>query len=248
MSGMAQDTSIAPPAFRRRWRNFLLDTRFQLKFASYVVVSTMVAALLLGGFLWMTSKTLFDEMAAAVDARRKAADTSKELSNATLNNELMQNMDDPAFEKQLKEKSEAIDASFRAELQAIEDQRDNLVRRQQITLFSLIGGFFLFIVLVAAVSIVATHKIVGPLYRLKRNFHEMGQGRLNFDRDSLRPKDELKDVFEAFQHMVKEVRDRETSLLQRVQAALQVAQQTRASDELVRELQTLEAKLKASLE
>lgn len=250
MSTYAQNSAppvaTAPP--KRRIRNFLLDTRFQLKFASYIVALTLVVAALLGGFLWRTTDTLFKETEVAVEARSRAAETSKELSNATLANEIMQHMEDPAFEEQLREKSAAIDRVYEAERNAIIEARRQLVRRQQITLVALVGGLFAFIVFIGLASIVTTHKIVGPLFRVKRMAQEVADGKLRPPTYGLRPGDELKDLFEAFAAMVKALRQREEDDLHRVSAALQVAERTGANEELVRELQTLRAQIKAKLE
>src|ERR1043165_9258714 len=82
---------------KRHLRNYILDARFQLKFTSYIVAIALCVATLLGGFLWTTSKRLLEEAEVAVDAREKAAQTSKELSNATLSNMAMEPLNEPAF-------------------------------------------------------------------------------------------------------------------------------------------------------
>src|SRR4051812_604871 len=81
----------------RRLRNYLLDARFQLKFAGYIVVLTLIVAGMLGAFLGYTTNTLFAQAQVAVDARSKAAETSRELGTCTLNNDLAKNMDNPEF-------------------------------------------------------------------------------------------------------------------------------------------------------
>ncbi len=241
----APAVAAGPP--RRKIRNFILDARFQLKFTSYIVLLTVIVAALMGVFLWRTTDTLFRETEIAVEARSKAAEKSKELSNATLANEIIQHMEDPAFEAQLKEKAAAIDRAYEAEKNAIIAAREKLVQQQKVTLVALVGGFIAFIIFIALASIVTTHKIVGPLFRVKRMAQEVADGKLRVPTYGLRPGDELKDVFDAFASMVKALRDREEADLQRVQSALSLASQT-GNDELVRELQTLEARLKAKLE
>jgi methyl-accepting chemotaxis protein len=242
MSTLAQNPAPPAPAVsrQRKFKNFLLDARFQLKFASYIVALTLIVAGLLGVFLWRTTSTLFAETEVAVEARSRAAETSKELGNATLSNELLAHMEDPAFEQQLKEKSAAIDKAYEEEKNAIIDARVQLVRRQQITLFALIGGFLAFVVFIGLASIVTTHKIVGPLFRIKRMAQEIAAGKLKVPTYGLRPGDELKDLFDAFSGMVKSLRDREESDLRQVSAALRLAETGKGNDELLRELQTLE--------
>ena len=56
----------APP--KRRWRNFLLDTGFQLKLTAYIVGVTVVLSALLGVFLARGARALMRETEAAVEA------------------------------------------------------------------------------------------------------------------------------------------------------------------------------------
>jgi methyl-accepting chemotaxis protein len=250
MSSLAQNP--APPieakGAQRKLRNFLLDARFQLKFASYVVALTLLVAGLLGAFLWRTTAVLFKETDDAVVARSRAAEKSHELSTATLNNELLEKFNDPAFEKQLKERSAAIDREFELEKAATIQARAQLHARQRMMMVALVSGLLAFVVFIGLASIVTSHRIVGPLHRVKKLAHEVADGKLKVPSHGLRPGDELKDVFEAFFEMVAGLRRREEEDLGRVRAALAVAQREKVSDDLIRELQTLEARLKAKLD
>ncbi|MEW6430552.1 MAG: signal protein [Myxococcota bacterium] len=204
----------------RRLRNFLLDARFQLKFAAYFVAMTLVVAGLLGVFLARTTGSLFAQMNSAVESRQKAADTSRELGTCTLNSDLAKNMDDPEFIGRLAEKSKAIDDAYEAEKQAVVQQKVELERQQRTTLYALVGFLSGFIVLVAIGAIVITHRIVGPLFRIKRMAREVAGGVIRPPSYGLRPGDELQDVFEVMAAMVKELRERTESDLRIVEAAL----------------------------
>src|SRR5580658_3242280 len=95
---MANSIPVAAPSGpppKRYLRNYLLDARFQLKFTAYAVGATLIVVALLGVFLWVTSQRLFRETESAVDARSKAAETSKDLGNAALGNTLLAHMNDP---------------------------------------------------------------------------------------------------------------------------------------------------------
>ena len=59
-----------------------------------------------------------------------------------------------------------------------------------------VSGLAAFVVFIALASIVATHKIVGPLFRIKRLVNDISQGRLAVPAYPLRQGDELQDVFE----------------------------------------------------
>lgn len=204
----------------RKWKNFLLDARFQLKFAGYFVAVTLVVTGLLGAYLVRTTDSLFSQMKSAVDARSKAAETSRELGTCTLNNELTANLDDPDFAAKLAEKSKAIDAAFEAESAAVRAQTESLQQQQRITLYALLGVLVLFIALIAFTAIVITHRIVGPLFRIKRMAREVSGGMVRPPTYGLRPSDELHDVFDVFAEMVKQLRARAESDLAGVKAAM----------------------------
>lgn len=202
----------------RKLRNFLLDARFQLKFAGYFVVLTLIITGLLGAFLVRTTNSLFSQISASVDSRKKAADTSRELGNCTLNNELTRNMDDPDFTAKLAERSKAIDAAFEAERAAAQEQSVEVQRQQQWTLYALLGVLIAFIGLIALTAIVITHRIVGPLFRIKRMAREVAGGTVRPPTYGLRPSDELHDVFEVFADMVTQLRSRTEADLAAVKA------------------------------
>ena len=94
----------------RKLKNFLLDARFQLKFAAYFVVLSLVVASLLGVFIVRTTTSLFSQLSESVEARKKAAETSRELGTCTVNNELTANMEDAALVPSVAEKRKKIGA------------------------------------------------------------------------------------------------------------------------------------------
>src|SRR4051812_36544507 len=98
---MSTQLAATSSPYKRHARNFLLDARFQLKFASYIVGITLVLSALLGVFLYRTTNSLFAQAESAVESRSQAADTSRELGLAVLNNDLAKNINDPEFAKQL---------------------------------------------------------------------------------------------------------------------------------------------------
>ena len=66
-------------------------------------------------------------------------------------------------------------------------------------------------VLVSIATIIVTlfvsHKIAGPLYRLKKGMHDLGEG--NFSTEiKIRKFDQLKDVVEAFNNMAKSLKEK----------------------------------------
>ncbi len=239
------NTANVTGAYKRQARNFLLDARFQLKFASYIVGITLVLAAVLGVILYRTTNHLFAQAQSAVDARSQAAESSRELGIATLNNDLARNLDNPEFTKQLQERSDAIDKAFEVEKALVIETKAQLVKQQEMTLIGLIVLLVGFILIVGLGTIVTTHRIVGPLFRVKRMAHEVAEGKLDPQSHGLRPSDELKDLFDAFSGMVTALRERQHSDLASVDQAIAAA---RASGAPVAQLESLRAVMQARLE
>jgi nitrogen fixation/metabolism regulation signal transduction histidine kinase len=216
-------TQAAAPAtqpYQRKLKNLLLDSRFQLKFAVYFIVPTLIISAVLGAFIAHTTGNLFRRMNEAVEARSKSAETSKELGTCTLNNDLAKGLDDPALMTKLEARSKEIDAAYEAEKAAVVQAQKELVAQQQTTITVLVALLVLFVLLIGVVAIVITHRIVGPLFRIKRMGREVTSGVIRPPEYGLRPGDELKDVFDVFATMVKALRERAEADLKAVDAAL----------------------------
>lgn len=242
---MSTQPVATPGNYKRQARNFLLDARFQLKFASYIVGITLVLAALLGVFLYRTTNHLFAQAQSAVDARSAAAESSRELGIATLNNDLARNLDNPEFTAQLQERSDAIDKAFEVEKSLVIETKAQLVKQQQWTLIGLIGALIAFIVIVGIGTIVTTHRIVGPLFRVKRMANEVASGKIRPPTYGLRPGDELKDVFDSFSNMVTKLRERHVEELGKVEAAIAAA---KAGGSPAETLEILRAQMQARLD
>jgi len=214
---------LPQPPFKRRWRNLLLDRRLQLKHAAYSVAAATAAAALLGGFLWSTSSARQAEAEQAVEARSRAAQASRELGKAALNQELLDRFDDPAFKTQLLARAKAVDEQYEKERQAVIAQHETLLARQRNLTLVIVLGLGALVLLVGAGSIVATHKIVGPVFRMKRLLREVADGRLN-EPAPLRKGDELQELFEEYDRMVRAQKERRARLEEECEGARQRAQ------------------------
>ena len=236
---------VTVPDAKRRLRNYLLDARFQLKFTGYILVIAVVIAGTLGAFLYTNSRALMREAELAVEARSEAAETSRELSNATLMNGMVS--DDPILHEALQKQSAQIDAQYEAEKNKILQQRQELVRKQRLVWLAVVGSLVAFIVFIALASIVATHKIVGPLFRIKRLVNEVAGGKLKVPAYPLRQGDELKEVFEGMTRMVQSLRDQQLADMRRIEAAIDSARGGER-DPLVNNLQGLYGEMKGRIE
>lgn len=238
-----------PKATHQRYlRNFLLDKPFQLRFTGYAVIASLLVAALLGAFLWDMGHELMGEASAAVEARAQAAQTSHELGNAVLSNSLMQHLNDPAFEAQLKEQSRKVDQQYEQERGDTERERAMILRRQTYTWIALWGSLLAFVLIVAGASIVVTHRIAGPIFRIKRMLNEVAEGHLKPANQPLRESDELQELFATLRGMVEALRTHEMETVIVVEGALKKAEVAGAAEPILMELRALLVRMRRRIE
>ena len=236
-------TELSPRgSARRRLRNYLLDARFQLKAVGLMVGVVALVAALLGGLLWHTSSELLDEAQRAVEARSQAAQTSKELGAATPSDELLKRFDDPAFQERLRAESKRIDQRYEGERDAILAQHQALLSRQRSMAWSIVFGLLALVVVVAMGTVVATHRVVGPVFRLKSMMQQVGSGELRAA-PNLRKGDELQDLFLEFRRMLARLGESQGVALDTLDRLLARAKVTNAPLDLVEEMEALKASL-----
>ncbi len=226
----------SPPKYKRHWRNLLLDVPLQLRMISMVVGAAAVMGALLGVFLWRTSETLLVEAQGAVEARSQAAQTSRELGQASLSNELLGNFDDPAFAAKLKKLSDEVDAKYEAERKGIVAQQQRLEDQQRLLLRLLAGGLLLFLAVLGGVTVVISHRFAGPIFHLRRVMRAVAQGKLRVT-SRLRRGDQLQELFGEFVTTVDALRSQEAELHA---AVAKLAQRPELAPEVRGELARLE--------
>lgn len=195
----------ASAGYKRSFRNYLLDSRFQLKYAGFLVVVALIISGTMGGVLYQTTRAVVTESTALVDESRKVSEVSrmnvKDLA-----------ADSPELMTEFNREVEAHD-------RALADQQTSLVRRQHYMIVSLVGGLALMVVLIGMLGIYFTHKVAGPVYKMKRLLRKVGTGDLHVDA-RLRKGDELQDFFEAFTEMVASLRAFEAEQLSQIENSL----------------------------
>jgi nitrogen fixation/metabolism regulation signal transduction histidine kinase len=92
---------------------------------------------------------------------------------------------------------------------------------------------------IAFAGIVVTHKVAGPIYKMKRQIRDVGEGKLVIP-GKLRKGDELVDFFEAFDNMVRNLRSRQETEIALLDAAIEKLRAERGPEALqpLRELRT----------
>ena len=218
---------------KRHVRNYLLDARFQLRYASLLAgVATLVFAVL-GVVIVRTGRITADVSNQAVDLAGVAADQSEralqesQSSARILQLQRLAETADPSVSRAMAAELEVIDGQGRASLQAVQRQREQArVKRAEIERLRkrivwavLLAGLAMAVALFA-VGIVLSHRIVGPSYRLRQLCWKVSRGDLEIT-ERLRAGDELVDVFEEFTAMVSSLRAQQATDLVGLDAALE---------------------------
>lgn len=234
---------------QRSFKNYLLDAPFQLKYTGFIVGGALVVAAVLGVFLWKANADLAMQSNSVVESSRKVTEESKKVSDMVK----MTIKDDPVYSENPELLATVAGASSESD-QAVDQQQKNveasataLVHHQKTMAWSLIGGLSLLVVLMGIMGIFVTHKIAGPIYKMKQLLGQVGAGKLNF-RGGLRKGDELVHFFEAFQKMVEQLKARQSKEVEMLEAALAEAKAKGASDDAVAKLRTLLEDMKRAAE
>jgi hypothetical protein len=218
---------------RRRIRNYLLDPRFQLRYASLLAGVALLVFAGLGVLVVRSGRVAAEVSNSAVDLANVAADQAEralqesQASAALLRlQRLADSAGDPAVARAMDAELNTVEAQGRTFLREVQGQREQarLKRlqiegaRRRLVGIVLAAGLALGLALFA-VGIVLSHRIVGPSYRLKQLFWKVSRGDLAIT-EKLRDGDELVDLFEAFTSMVASLRAQHASDLARLDAAL----------------------------
>ncbi len=256
--------SAGPPTGRhqRRLRNYLLDARFQLKYAGYLVAIAFVLSSSLGLILWRTSDAVIAQSRESVAVGEQVVDRGRDLVkeskkvNAVVQMNIVRDpayADNPAllaaFQGDAKDNDDKLNGQqLRLEDQArrLKEQSDKLAAQQRNIGRVLLIVLTLLVIGVGLAGIVVTHRVAGPIYKMKQQLRALRKG--NYDVPApLRKGDELVDFFEEFRRMVGELRRRqeeEIAMLDR--AILNLREKTAESD--LTELSNLRSHMHGSLD
>jgi nitrogen fixation/metabolism regulation signal transduction histidine kinase len=215
----AATTTEQTGAHKRSLRNYLLDSRFQLKYAGYLVVTAVAISGVMGAVLYSTTRAMVDESAKVVDESKKVSEESKKVSEVSRMNVKDLASDSPELLAMFNKEADEHDKAIADQQRAIAENQAMLIGRQEVVIVSLVSGLALLVVLIGLLGIYFTHKVAGPVFKMKRLLKHVGQGNLRVEA-RLRKGDELQDFFDAFTHMVAGLRDMEKRQLDEVDKAM----------------------------
>lgn len=262
---MSEATGSSIPAagrHQRRLRNYLLDPPFQLKYSGYLVGIAVLLSLGLGTFLWRTGQAVISQSQEAVEqgenvvARGREVLAESQKVSAVVSMNIVRDPDysqNPALLEAFKADAEKQDARLADQQKALEQQAASLKRqaselttKQRVMFLTLCGALTLLVILIGLAGIVVTHRIAGPVHKMKRQIREVGRGHLQIP-SKLRRGDELTDFFEAFEHMVISLRKRQEREITELEKAI-ASLENKAEPAALSPLHQLRNEMKAALE
>jgi nitrogen fixation/metabolism regulation signal transduction histidine kinase len=248
---MTTSASAAPagprPKYKRSIKNYMLEPKFQLKWTGYLLLVAVVVSGLLGTFLLRTSSEV------TTQSQKTISQGEKLLEENRANNELVkvqmqtQYADAPELAGSFNAKAAELDKQLEDQHKQLEAQGQTTRDQQRTMVLSLVGGLTFLVVVIGIVGIYITHKIVGPIYKMKLLLRQVGDGKLNFY-GAPRKGDELKDLFEVFSATVEKLKARQAGEVKELTEAMEEAKKTGASDASIEKIAKVRDEMKAALE
>lgn len=260
MSTAMSDESSYPPN-KRSAKNLLIDPRFQLKYTALLLIVAGLLSVVLGSLLWTSSRAVIRQSHQTVEQGRQTVkrgqrtiEESKKVSDVVEMNIAREYADSPELAKMFNSDTDKRKAELYQEQQrlqndakALEQQAKNIVVQQKKAWQFLIGGLVVFVVLIALIGIVFTHKIAGPVYKMTGLLNQVGQGVLYVD-SGLRKGDELVSFFETFRVMVEQLRERQQHDATALEQAIQQLERANVPDDELAKLRELHDEMQKRLQ
>lgn len=236
----------AMPEHRRK-KSYLLDPRFQLKWTGYLVVVVVLVMTALGVIIARTAGRAADTASVAVAQAEKAFQESQ--SNSILARRTVQlaGGENAALQEIMDQSLEEEDKKSANNLAEVKKQKEDIARERTNLQLLLVGTGLALVVLLLVMGIVITHRIVGPVHKMKRLLRRVSTGRLVIE-ERLRRGDELEDLFDTFLQMTYSLRAMQAARLATLDGAIRHAEMTATPAEVLDSLRALRAQLVLGLE
>jgi len=241
-----QPAPAAAPKYKRSFRNYLLDARFQLKWTFRIIFMALVISGVLGSFLYMTSKQVTEQSQKVIAQGDALIGESQKNSDLVKMQIKDQYADSPELAATFNKSADELDKQLQNKHKELEAQAAATKKQQSTMIVSLVIGLTFFIFLIGLLGIFFTHKVVGPIYKMKLLLKQVGDGKLNFY-GKLRKGDELQDFFLVFEAMVDKLKARQAEEVATLEAAMAEAKATGASEAAIAKIAKVRDEMQAAL-
>ena len=220
---------------QRRLRNFLLDRHFQLKYSAYLVGVSVFLSASLGFILWHTSRELITQTRASValgeeivERGRKLLTESEKVNSVEKMNIVQAYADDPAllevFQNAAGDRDVALaqgQTQLEANSVALREQSQRIERGYVRLALAVALALLLLVLGIGLAGVVVTHKVAGPVFKMKRLLGELGRGQFRVVA-RLRKGDELQHFFDAFNDMASQLGRRQEEEIQQIDGVIEM--------------------------
>ena len=234
-------------AAARNARRYLLDPRFQLKWTSYLVVIVLAVMTSLGVLIARVANRAADTAQVAVSQAEKAFEESKTNNVLTRRTLELAAPDNAMLTTVLNDSLGEVDQKAEQNLAEVRRQEHDIARDRRKMQMLLAGSGVALLLLLTLMGVLITHRIVGPVHKMKRLLRRVSTGRLVID-DRLRKGDELEDLFETFLQMTHSLRAMQNARVATLDATLRRAEMTGANAEVLQGMRALRAQMVLGME
>ncbi len=231
----------------RRKTSYLIDPRFQLKWTSYLVAVVVLVMAGLGTVIAKIAWHASDTAQLAVEQAERAFEESRSNSILARRSVQLAGGDDPNLTEVMEQSLAEVDEQAAKNLADVRRRQQDIASDRHNLKLALVGAGLALIALLTGMGIVITHRIVGPVHKIKRLLRRVSTGRLAIG-EHLRRGDELEDLFEAFLQMTYSLRANQSARLKTLDATLHRAEATGAAGEVVDGMRALRAQMVLGLE
>lgn len=223
--------------------NYLVDRPFQLKATALIVGLTLLIGIPLGAIILGEATDAVSIGTEAVDIGQAANATNlqavkeAELLNTRLKFEMQQRLGGDAKKLEELDKANSVEtekvktraAAVQAEATKLANQRDALTKKRRALMMGVGGGIAALVIAVCIFGIYFTHKVAGPIHRMRLLFREVGEGKFS-PYKPLREGDELQSFFAEFSAMVEALKARQKEEIAHLNEAIDKAAKAGVSD------------------
>jgi methyl-accepting chemotaxis protein len=220
---------------QRRLRNLLLDRHFQLKYSGYLVGIALFLSGSLGIILWRTSQELIVQSRSSVELGENIVDTGKSLLaesekvSAVVRMSIVEAYgDDPAlldvFQGEAQKRDGMLERSQKQLEQnslSLKAQSEMIEHEYVVFAIVIVSALVLLVLGVGLAGVVVTHKVAGPVYKMKRLLGELAKGHFRVVA-RLRKGDELQYFFDAFNDAAEQLSRRQEDEIDQIGAVINI--------------------------
>jgi nitrogen fixation/metabolism regulation signal transduction histidine kinase len=247
MTTSTEPASKANPKYKRSLKNYLLDPRFQLKWTGMIIGVAFAISAVMGVFLYRTSSEVTAQSQQVI-GQGQALITESQRNSDLVKIQMKKDYGDaPELADTFNKSAAELDGKLEQKQQLLLAQQRATIAQQNTMLRSLVAGLAVLVVLIGILGIYFTHKVVGPIYKMKLLLRQVGEGKLNFQ-GKLRKGDELQDFFEVFAAMVEQLKARQRREVTQLEEVMVEAKEVGASDDVIRRIGRVCGDMRAALD